>query len=134
MTTPAAPRRTGTRATLAIFAVLFGLVTLVALDRRPTTEPVYCSEANPPVAPTVVMLSATWCGYCARARQLFAEHAIDYCEYDVERSATGRTRYERGPRRGVPVIAIGERTLLGFDREALLAALDGAGLLAATGR
>lgn len=116
---------------LVIFALGFAGAFLIARNEPARVAPVHCSEAAPPGASTVVMLSAAWCGYCARARQLLVERGVDYCEYDIERSATGAAQYAEGGYRGVPVIRVGARTLLGYDRETLLDALaargDGAG-------
>ncbi len=79
----------------------------------------YCAEGQPPAAGRVVMLSATWCRYCTKTRNWLVAHHIDYCEYDIERSATGAGRYARGAVKVVPQIFIGDRLIVGFNADEL---------------
>ena len=63
----------------------------------------------------VVMYSATWCGYCKKAKKYFAKNNIPFQEYDVESSRKGQRDYKRLGARGVPVILIGKQRLNGFS-------------------
>ncbi|MGE0334624.1 MAG: glutaredoxin family protein [Gammaproteobacteria bacterium] len=102
----------------------FGTVTW--LTRAPTIPPVYCDEAQSPGRDTVVMLSASWCGYCRAARAFFVREGIRYCEYDVEQSARGAARHRALARqgvRGVPVILVDDALMVGFRPDDVRAAL-----------
>jgi glutaredoxin len=74
-------------------------------------------------APDVVMLGASWCQYCKTATRLFTEHAIHFCEYDIETSPVGRRLYEEFHGQGVPVILIGTHRLQGYDEDSVMHAL-----------
>ena len=63
----------------------------------------------------VVMYSATWCGYCNKARKYFVKNDIAFKEYDVESSRKGRRDYKRLGAKGVPVILVGKQRLNGFN-------------------
>jgi len=74
-------------------------------------------------AADVVMLSASWCRYCARARGFFVAEDINYCEYDIEQTTQGAALYGRSRFGAIPVIFIGDETLVGFNREQVTSAL-----------
>lgn len=67
---------------------------------------------------TVIMLSASWCGYCRQARTFFNAHDIAFTEIDVERTdhADIKRLYRQN---GVPVIFIGNEQVSGFDETRL---------------
>jgi glutaredoxin 3 len=68
------------------------------------------------VKPRVVMYATTWCGYCARARQLFAAKGVAFTEIDVDAVEGARAEMRnRSGRTSVPQIFIGERHLGGYD-------------------
>lgn len=101
----------------APFYVLLALGALMMYANRADRHmPVHCDIDRQPGADTVVMLSASWCGYCRRARAWLQDERIDYCEYDVETTATGRAMFDRAPARVIPIIMIRGDTLVGFDR------------------
>lgn len=66
----------------------------------------------------VVMYSASWCGYCNKARSYFNRHGVAFSEYDIETSAKGQQDYARLGAHGVPVILVGNQRLNGFSAEA----------------
>ena len=67
---------------------------------------------------TVIMLSASWCGYCRQARKFFDAHDIQFTEIDVEK--TSHADIQRLYRQnGVPVIFIGSEQVKGFDEPQL---------------
>lgn len=70
-----------------------------------------------PAAPNrrVLMYSAAWCGYCAKARAHFKTNNIPYLEHDIEKDAKAKQEYERFGGRGVPVIFIGQKRINGFN-------------------
>jgi len=93
-------------------------ILLRELGSRPAANAVYCDEAAPTPA-RVTMLSATWCRYCTQARNWLVEHEVPYCEYDIERSATGSARYAAAELKVIPQIFIADRLLVGFNADEL---------------
>ncbi len=79
----------------------------------------YCDDASPPAVDQVMMLSATWCTYCTKARNWLVANDIPYCEYDIERSSTGAERYARSQVKVIPQIFIRDRLLVGFNADEL---------------
>ncbi|MEZ5571513.1 MAG: glutaredoxin family protein [Halioglobus sp.] len=63
----------------------------------------------------VVMYSASWCGYCKRARNYFRTHGIPFTEYDIEKSQTAAARYKELGASGVPIILYGNKRMNGFS-------------------
>lgn len=86
-------------------------------------EPVFCPEAGPASADTVVMLATSWCPYCAKARRYLQKRNVDYCEYDLDQSATGQALHKRSGHSGIPVIFIDGRVIAGYDPEEIGLAL-----------
>lgn len=74
----------------------------------------------------VVLYSTTWCGYCAKTRQYFAENNISYIDLDVETSEQGRTEYQRMGGNGVPIVVVNNDTVIhGYAPDEINAALNG---------
>ena len=63
----------------------------------------------------VVMLSASWCGYCKKAETYFKKNKVRYTSYDIERSSKGKRLYKQLGARGVPVILVGTKRMNGFS-------------------
>jgi glutaredoxin len=95
----------------------------------PPAAAVYCNEQAPRAGPEVTMLSARWCRYCTKARNWFVARGVAYCEWDIERSATGAARYAAAPLKGIPQIFVAGRVLVGYDEAELERALDAHDLL-----
>jgi glutaredoxin len=66
--------------------------------------------------PDVILYSASWCGYCRKAREYFKKKGIPFVEIDVEMSTKGREDFARLHGRGVPLILVGDQRLNGFSR------------------
>jgi glutaredoxin len=80
--------------------------------------------AQKPGETRVVLYATTWCGYCAKAREFFAEQRIPYRELDVERSDEGRAGYASLGGGGIPIIVVDGRTVIrGYGPDAILDAL-----------
>lgn len=75
----------------------------------------------------VTIYTASWCGYCKRAKALLAQRGVGYAEYDIETSAQGRRDYEKINGHGVPITFIGKTRIDGFDAGSFNAALAAAG-------
>ncbi len=72
-------------------------------------------DIKPASAKSVVMYSASWCGYCRKARNYFKKYKVAFVEYDVETSSKGKADYKKLKATGVPVILIGKKRMNGFD-------------------
>lgn len=62
----------------------------------------------------VVMYSASWCGYCKKARRYFIAKGLPFAEYDIERNKSARRQYKKLGAKAVPVILYKGRRMNGF--------------------
>jgi glutaredoxin 3 len=68
--------------------------------------------------PKVVLFSTSMCSWCRRAKRYFREHRVPFKEVDVERDPkVAQDIARKTGQRGVPVIKIGNRWIVGFDKE-----------------
>jgi glutaredoxin-like YruB-family protein len=68
----------------------------------------------------VVLFSTTTCSWCRRAKKYFKENRISFNEVNIERDASAaRTIQKKTGQRGVPVIKIGSKWIVGFDQSAI---------------
>jgi glutaredoxin 3 len=76
----------------------------------------------------VEIYTQDWCGYCARAKQLFDRKGVAYTEIDAPRGSAARdeAHTRSGGRTTVPQIFIGGNHIGGCDE---LMALEQAGTL-----
>jgi glutaredoxin/ribosomal protein L37AE/L43A len=74
--------------------------------------------------PSVVLYSASWCGYCRAARDFFIQNGIAYSEHDMEKSAAGIEGYKKLGGGGVPIILIGGEKIRGFSQAQLQQRLE----------
>ena len=63
----------------------------------------------------LIMYSASWCGYCKKARNYFNQKRIRFTEYDIEKNATAKRKYDQLGGRGVPLIVSGNNKMSGFS-------------------
>jgi glutaredoxin-like YruB-family protein len=69
------------------------------------------------VQPKVVVFSTPTCSYCNMAKAYFREKGIKFTDIDVSRDqAAARDMVRRSGQMGVPVIDIGGKIVLGFNR------------------
>jgi glutaredoxin 3 len=72
---------------------------------------------TPKPKPHVIVFSTPTCTYCNAAKRYFREKGIQYKDVDVSRdSAAARDMVRRSGQMGVPVIDIGGKIVVGFDR------------------
>jgi glutaredoxin len=64
--------------------------------------------------PRVVMYGVSWCGYCAKAREFFADNNVAYTELDPEKSASAKEAYQWLEGNGYPLIYVGARRIQGY--------------------
>ena len=79
---------------------------------------------SPVQQPTVVMYGVPDCGYCRQARNYFAQQGVEYVEYNINKSAKRLREFRRLGGRGTPLIRIEGKTIQGFNRQAVEAALS----------
>lgn len=70
----------------------------------------------------VEMISASWCGWCTKAKQFFAADRIVYQAYDYE-SSTGKKLKAEWQSESLPTFKVGETVIRGYSEEAVRDAL-----------
>ena len=67
--------------------------------------------------PRVIVFSTPTCSFCTMAKTYFREKGIKFRDVDVSRDmAAARDMVRRSGQQGVPVIDIGGKIVVGFDR------------------
>ena len=68
----------------------------------------------------VVLFSTTTCSWCRRAKKYFKESRVPFREVNVEHDGSAaRTIQKQTGQTGVPVIKIGSKWIVGFDKPAI---------------
>ncbi len=81
------------------------------------------SESKP--QPKVIVFSTPTCSYCNMAKQYFRQKNVKYVDVDVSRdAAAARDMVRRSGQMGVPVIDIGGKVIVGFNRQKIDQLLD----------
>lgn len=74
---------------------------------------------------SVVIYSTPSCGWCHKAKEYFSEKGVSYIEYNVaEDQAKAEEMINKSNQMGVPVIEIDGKIIVGYDKEAIDAALS----------
>ncbi len=71
----------------------------------------------------VIIYTTDWCGYCKKAKRFMRKNRIAFTEYNIEKSAYAKRKYQRLNGQGVPLIVVGNKTLSGFSPASLMALL-----------
>ena len=67
--------------------------------------------------PKVIVFSTPTCSYCTAAKSYFRQKGIKFRDVDVSKDpAAARDMVRRSGQQGVPVIDIGGKIVVGFDR------------------
>ena len=67
--------------------------------------------------PKVIVFSTPTCSFCTAAKHYFRQQGIKFRDVDVSRDpAAARDMIRRSGQQGVPVIDIGGKIVVGFDR------------------
>ncbi|MEJ5200306.1 MAG: glutaredoxin family protein [Anaerolineae bacterium] len=70
-----------------------------------------------PTQPRVIIFSTPTCAFCNAAKSYFRQKGIKFRDVDVSRDpAAARDMVRRSGQQGVPVIDIGGKIVVGFDR------------------
>ena len=74
--------------------------------------------------PQVTVYTAPWCVYCHMAKEYLKGKKVEFNEIDVGADRdTAQALVNKTGQMGVPVLEIGDATILGFDRERIDQAL-----------
>ena len=66
----------------------------------------------------IVLFSTSTCSWCRRAKRYFRERRVPFKEINLERDQkAARDVVRKTGQTGVPVIKIGNRWIVGFDKE-----------------
>ncbi len=69
------------------------------------------------IQPKVVVFSTPTCSFCTLAKSYFREKGVKFTDIDVSRDqAAARDMVRRSGQMGVPVIDIGGKIIVGFNR------------------
>jgi glutaredoxin 3 len=67
--------------------------------------------------PRIILFTTPSCSYCRKAKQYLRQRQVPFKDVDVSRdSAAARDMIRRSHQQGVPVIDIGGKIIVGFDR------------------
>lgn len=73
----------------------------------------------------VTVYSAVWCAYCHMAMEYLKGKGVEYKSIDVDKQPEAAQKlFQKTGQAGVPVIEIGDETILGFDRARIDSALN----------
>ena len=82
------------------------------LKRLKASAPVVASRES------IVLYSATWCGYCANAKAYLADKGISYQEIDIDTSEGKAAFAQAGGGKGIPLLLAGRQRVQGFSSAA----------------
>lgn len=68
---------------------------------------------------SIHLYATSWCGYCAKTRNLFQQQGVRYIEYDIEKDRAARARYNELKGRGVPLVEADGRIIRGYNESLL---------------
>lgn len=107
-----------------LFVLLIACVQPALAGMTERVDPDGVTYFSPEQSPVVVMYAVPDCGYCRQARVYFAGQGIEYVEYNINKSAKRLGEFRRLGGRGTPLIRIEGKTIHGFNRQAIEAALN----------
>ncbi len=67
---------------------------------------------------SVVLYSATWCGYCTKAKSYLAGKGVSYQEIDIDTSEGKSAFAQAGGGKGIPLLLVGSQRVQGFSAAA----------------
>lgn len=102
--------------------IFIAIVALIAYLHF-TSDPIEVQAQELKPGYDIVMFGTDWCPYCAKARDYFEQHNVDYFEYNIETDRKGREYYDDLGGGGIPIVVIGDQLLRGYSSQAYAAAL-----------
>lgn len=74
---------------------------------------------------SVRIYSAPWCAFCHTAKEYLKTKKVDYKDIDVDRDPkAAKELVAKTGQAGIPVLEIGDATIIGFDRPRIDSALE----------
>lgn len=74
---------------------------------------------------SVSIYSTETCGYCKMAKEFFRKNNVEFQEFDVGHDLAKRQEMiDKSGQMGVPVITIGNETIVGFNKPRLVELLE----------
>jgi glutaredoxin len=67
----------------------------------------------------VLLYYADWCGYCRKTRAELDRRGVSFELLNIENPATLAEMVEKTGQRGVPVLDVGGKILIGYDPEGM---------------
>ena len=65
----------------------------------------------------VIIYSASWCAFCHMAKEYLKRQKVPFQEIDVEHDHQAAMELvQKTGQAGIPVLEIGDETIIGFDR------------------
>jgi mycoredoxin len=87
-------------------------------------KPEVLARLNAMAPGRVVMFATSWCPYCAKAREVFAQNKVRFTELDLEADSRAKDFLENTMgMSGFPILVIGNRVTAGYDEGQILASL-----------
>lgn len=81
-------------------------------------------KSKNPIKQQVIVYSTEYCPWCHRAKEFLVSNRISFKEIDVgANEKAAREMIKKSGQRGVPVIEIGKKIIVGFDEPAIRQAL-----------
>ncbi len=78
----------------------------------------------------VIVYSAPWCAFCKMTKDYLNKLGVNFTEVDVEQDRQAALDLvQKTGQAGIPVIEIGERIIIGFDRPTIDTVLKEYGLV-----
>lgn len=75
-------------------------------------------------SPPITVYSAVWCAYCHMVMEYLKAKGVAYKTIDVDKDPqAAQAIFAKTGQAGVPVVEIGDETILGFDRTRIDSAL-----------
>ncbi len=64
----------------------------------------------------VTIYTSSGCEYCHEAKAFLKEHNIQFTEYNISKDKEARMDVMKKGYRSVPLIMVGDKVIIGFDR------------------
>lgn len=76
-------------------------------------------------SPAVTIYSAPWCSFCHMAKRYLDSLNVNYKDIDVDASSEAAQQLvAKTGQAGIPVLEIGDQTIIGFDKARIDKALE----------
>lgn len=99
---------------LVLLAIVAIALALFKWDLLPGRLPVSI-DPEAAMRADVVLFATSWCGYCAKARDLLKTAGVPFVEHDIETSVEGKQQYDAIGGQGVPILLINGEIVRGYN-------------------